>query len=55
MKKKVNIRLMTAQEYDGAYRLLINTSGMGLNSVDDGKEGIKNIHLIEKIDIVFQK
>lgn len=36
----VNIRIMTADDYDGVYRLWINTPGMGLNDVDDSREGI---------------
>ena len=34
------IRSMTINDYDNVYNLWINTPGMGLNSVDDSKEGI---------------
>jgi len=38
--EKVTIRLMTARDYDGAYELWLNTAGMGLNDIDDSREGI---------------
>lgn len=34
------IRQMTIDDYDKVYDLWINTAGMGLNNVDDSKEGI---------------
>ncbi|MBO5228256.1 MAG: GNAT family N-acetyltransferase [Lachnospiraceae bacterium] len=34
------IRQMTIDDYDKVYDLWINTVGMGLNNVDDSKEGI---------------
>lgn len=34
-------RLMTISDYDAVYNLWINTSGMGLNSVDDSRGGIE--------------
>lgn len=37
----MNIRNMTINDYDSVYNLWINTPGMGLNSVDDSKEGIE--------------
>lgn len=37
----MTIRNMTANDYDKVYNLWINTPGMGLNSVDDSKEGIE--------------
>ena len=36
----INIRIMTVEDYDGIYDLWINTKGMGLNSLDDTKDGI---------------
>ncbi len=36
----MNIRKMTIDDYEKVYDLWINTKGMGLNSVDDTKEGI---------------
>lgn len=36
----INIRIMTIEDYDGIYDLWINTKGMGLNSLDDTKDGI---------------
>ena len=37
----MNFRLMHISDYDSIYNLWINTSGMGLNSVDDSKDGIE--------------
>ena len=37
----MNFRLMQISDYDSVYNLWINTSGMGLNSVDDSKDGIE--------------
>lgn len=37
----LNIRVMTIADYDGVYDLWINTPGMGLNTTDDSREGIK--------------
>ena len=37
----MNFRLMQISDYDSVYNLWINTPGMGLNSVDDSKEGIE--------------
>ena len=34
------IRKMTIDDYDKVYDLWINTAGMGLNNVDDSREGI---------------
>ena len=39
--RKMNFRLMQISDYDSIYNLWINTPGMGLNSVDDSKEGIE--------------
>ena len=36
----ITIRVMTIEDYDGAYDLWINTSGMCLNAIEDSKEGI---------------
>lgn len=35
------IRPMTIDDYDAVYDLWINTPGMGLNSIDDSREGIE--------------
>lgn len=35
------IRRMTAEDYEPIYRLWLNTPGMGLNTVDDSREGIE--------------
>lgn len=35
-----DIRLMKPDDYDEVYDLWLNTSGMGLNTSDDSKEGI---------------
>lgn len=37
----MNFRLMQISDYDSIYNLWINTPEMGLNSVDDSKEGIE--------------
>lgn len=37
----MTIRTMTADDYDKVYQLWINTPGMGLNDLDDSKEGIE--------------
>jgi len=34
------IRIMTIDDYEQVYTLWINTPGMGLNNLDDSKEGI---------------
>lgn len=36
----MKIRLMTISDYNQVYELWINTPGMGLNNLDDSKEGI---------------
>ncbi len=37
----MNIRIMTREDYDGVYALWASTPGMGLNTVDDSREGIE--------------
>ena len=37
----MNIRLMTINDYDRVYALWISTPNMGLNNVDDSREGIE--------------
>ena len=37
----MQIRLMAISDYDQVYSLWINTPNMGLNNVDDSKEGIQ--------------
>ena len=37
----MEIRKMTAADYDGVYRLWLDTPGMGLNTLDDSREGIE--------------
>ena len=36
----MNIRLMTIEDYDAMYALWLSCKGMGLNNVDDSREGI---------------
>ena len=36
----MNIRTMTIDDYDAVYALWLSCKGMGLNSVDDSREGI---------------
>lgn len=37
----MNIRNMTIDDYEAVYNLWLNTPGMGLNDIDDSKEGIQ--------------
>ena len=37
----MKIRLMNLKDYNGIYNLWLNTAGMGLNTTDDSKEGMK--------------
>jgi ribosomal protein S18 acetylase RimI-like enzyme len=36
----MQIKKMTINDYEGVYQLWISTSGMGMRSIDDSKEGI---------------
>lgn len=36
----MNIRILTEADYDELYRLWQNTPGMGLNDIDDTREGV---------------
>ena len=36
----INIRLMTIEDYDKVYALWLSCKGMGLNNLDDSREGI---------------
>ena len=36
----MTIRVMTVSDYDRVYALWLSTPGMGLNNIDDSKEGI---------------
>ena len=49
---KMQIRKMTINDYDGVYRLWLNTPGMGLNTSDDSKEGIEK-YLLRNPDTCF--
>ncbi len=46
------IRKMTINDYNGVYSLWINTPGMGLNDIDDSKEGI-NKYLLRNPNTCF--
>lgn len=37
----MNIRLMTIEDYSAVYKLWLSCKGMGLNSLDDSKDGIE--------------
>lgn len=37
----MKIRLLQIEDYESVYRLWLNTPGMGLNTEDDSKEGIR--------------
>ncbi len=41
MPCEITVRVMCAADYDGVYDLWIHTPGMGLNAVDDSREGIE--------------
>jgi len=40
MEYKMNIRKMVINDYDDVYALWLSCSGMGLNNLDDSREGI---------------
>jgi ribosomal protein S18 acetylase RimI-like enzyme len=40
-EKNVTISAMTMNDYEGVYSLWVNTPGMGLNNLDDSREGIE--------------
>ena len=37
----MNVRLMTINDYEIVYELWLSCAGMGLNNLDDSKEGIE--------------
>ncbi|MBQ8791753.1 MAG: GNAT family N-acetyltransferase [Ruminiclostridium sp.] len=37
----MNVRIMTINDYDDVYSLWLSCKGMGLNNLDDSKEGIE--------------
>ena len=37
----IEIRIMTINDYDSVYKLWIGTPGMGLNDIDDSRDGIE--------------
>ena len=39
--QRMQIRIMTIQDYEGVYRLWRSTPGMGLNTTDDSRAGIQ--------------
>ncbi len=48
----MQIRKMTINDYDSVYELWINTPGLGLNDIDDSKDGI-NKYLIRNPNTCF--
>ena len=40
MEEILELRAMTIQDYDDVYSLWLHTPGMGLNNLDDSREGI---------------
>ncbi len=48
----MNIRLMTIEDYEKVYMLWLSCAGMGLNNLDDSKEGI-NTFLKRNPDTCF--
>lgn len=43
MKNDITIRKMTIDDYEGVYNLWMKTKGMGLNDIDDSREGIDKL------------
>lgn len=41
MMTEMKIRKMTIDDYDGIYRLWMDTPGLGLNTADDSRDGIR--------------
>ncbi len=41
MPCEITVRVMCAEDYDSVYDLWLHTPGMGLNTVDDSREGIE--------------
>ena len=41
VNKRTAIRIMTGKDYEGVYKLWSSCMGMGLNNLDDSKEGIE--------------
>ena len=50
----MNIREMTETEYDQVYQLWLSCAGMGLNDLDDSKEGIAR-QLVETVLTVLDE
>ena len=48
----MNIRVMTVADYDAVYALWLSCKGMGLNDVDDSREGIAR-YLVRNPDTCF--
>lgn len=48
----MNIRLMTIADYDAVYALWLSCEGMGLNNLDDSKDGIERF-LMRNPDTCF--
>jgi len=48
----MNVRLMTIADYERVYTLWLNTTNMGLNNIDDSKDGI-NKYLLRNPDTCF--
>lgn len=48
----MNIRVMTVADYDAVYALWLYCKGMGLNDVDDSREGIAR-YLVRNPDTCF--
>lgn len=49
---EIKIRKMTIDDYNKTYQLWLNTSGMGLNSIDDSRDGISK-YLLRNPDTCF--
>lgn len=41
LEKSINVRKMTISDYEQVYLLWLSTPNMGLNNIDDSKEGIE--------------
>ncbi len=52
MGENMYVRKMTIGDYDSVYDLWVNTSGMGLNDIDDSRDGI-NKYLLRNPNTCF--
>ena len=44
----MNIRTMTIDDYDAVYALWMSCTGMGLNNLDDSRDGVEQYILLRE-------